>query len=30
VVLDRCHGDPRRLARLGPQRFAAVRRELPR
>jgi transposase len=31
VVLDRCNGDPRRLARLGPKRFAAaVRRELPR
>ncbi len=31
VVLDRCNGDPRRLARLGPKGFeAAVRRELPR
>ena len=31
VVLERCNGDPRRLARLGPQGFeAAVRRELPR
>jgi transposase len=31
VTLDRCHGDPRRLARLGRTRFhAAVRRELPR
>jgi len=30
-VLERCDGDPRRLARLGQQRFsAAVRRELPR
>jgi len=31
VVLERCDGDPRRLARRGPERFtAAVRRELPR
>jgi transposase len=31
VVLQRCSGDPRRLARLGSARFdAAVRRELPR
>ena len=31
VVLERCNGDPRRLARLGPKGFeAAVRRELPR
>jgi transposase len=31
VVLERCDGDPRRLTRLGPQRFhAAVRRELAR
>jgi transposase len=31
VVLDRCHGHPPRVARLGPTRFeAAVRRELPR
>jgi transposase len=31
VVLERCNGDPHRLARLGLARFtAAVRRELPR
>ena len=31
VVLERCNGDPRRLARLGPKGFeAAMRRELPR
>jgi transposase len=31
VVLERCNGDPRRLARLGLARFTtAVRRELPR
>ncbi len=31
VVLQRCDGDPRRLARWGQERFhAAVRRELPR
>ena len=31
VVLERCNGDPRRLARLGPKGFeAVVRRELPR